>query len=176
MKLIFLALFASILIFISGMMAGLVIYENLEQPEISREYHLSQYEEPKTTFQQPLKKGSPGDRIAEKDITLYKNTVVISLKDAVLAGFADTRSMEPVLTKDANAIEIIPASPHDIGVGDIISYESAFSEGTIIHRVIEKGSDEAGPWFRTKGDNMDYVDPEKIRFKNIKRVVVGILY
>ena len=38
------------------------------------------------------------------------------------------------------------------------------------------GIDEKGLYFRTKGDNLDYIDPEKIRFGQIKRVVVGILY
>ncbi|MBD3163945.1 hypothetical protein GF323_01985 [Candidatus Woesearchaeota archaeon] len=122
------------------------------------------------------KLNSPKNRIEEKDIRIYNKAVIINVDNAVLARFADTKSMEPVLNKDTNAIEIIPEKGDDIHVGDIISYESAFSDGIIIHRVIEKGIDENGVYFKTKGDNLDYTDPEKIRFSHVKRIVVGILY
>ncbi|MCK5282050.1 MAG: hypothetical protein KAK00_01450 [Nanoarchaeota archaeon] len=122
------------------------------------------------------KNSSPSDRITEKDIRIYNRRVIIDIGSTVLAKFTDTRSMEPVINKDSNAIEIVPESIDDINIGDIISYKSAFSDGIIIHRVVEKRIDSKGTYLRTKGDNLKNIDPEKIREEQIKRLVVGILY
>jgi hypothetical protein len=103
----------------------------------------------------PEKRSSPKDRVSEKDIRIYRNRIMVDVEKAILARFTDTHSMEPVLNKDSNAIEITPDDPDDIQEGDIISYRSSFSEGTIIHRVVEKGIDEKGVYFRTKGYNLE---------------------
>jgi hypothetical protein len=124
----------------------------------------------------PKTKFSPSDRITEKDIRVYNKRIIINLDKAILARFTDTKSMEPLINKDTNAIEIIPKDIDEINVGDIISYRSNLIDGTIMHRVIEKSKDEKGPYLRTKGDNLKYQDPEKIRFQQVQRVVVGILY
>jgi signal peptidase I len=84
--------------------------------------------------------------------------------------------MEPVLSATANAIEIIPKSADEIKVGDIVSYESDFTTGTVIHRVIDKENDTQGTYFILKGDNNPEQDPGKIRFSQIRRVVVAIIY
>ncbi len=124
----------------------------------------------------PQGKDSPANRISEADIKVYNQRILIEVEDAILARFTDTRSMEPVIDKNSNAIEIKPQSMNEIKKGDIISYKSAFSKYNVLHRVVEKGFDEQGPYLRAKGDNLDYVDPEKIRFEQVDRVVVGILY
>jgi signal peptidase I len=61
-------------------------------------------------------------------------------------------------------------------VGDIISFWSATIETTVIHRIVEVGKDNQGVYFVTKGDNNLYKDPEKVRFEQVKGVVVGIIY
>lgn len=119
---------------------------------------------------------SPNDWIKENQILVYNTQVILDLKNAEWATFTDTHSMEPVLSSRANAIEIRPKSSDDIKVGDIISYNSEYSDGTIIHRVIEKNSDEKGVYFTLKGDNNPAPDPGKIRFEQIQRVVVAIVY
>jgi signal peptidase len=82
--------------------------------------------------------------------------------------------MLPVLGSGSHAIQVIPKFPEDIHIGDIISYTL---DGTvIIHRVIGTGSDEEGFYFITKGDNNPQPDPEPVRFSQIDRIVVGILY
>ena len=80
--------------------------------------------------------------------------------------------MEPVLNKNSISLEIEPLI-YEIDVGDIISYKH---EGLIIiHRVVSIGDD--GEWFAiTKGDNNLEIDPYKVRFENVKGLVVGILY
>lgn len=123
-----------------------------------------------------VERDSPGDWITEKDIHVYDNQIVIDLKDGQWAVFTDTNSMDPVLDEHANGIEIVPESADLISVGDIISYKSKYSSGTIIHRVIEKGVDDEGVYFIMKGDNNKDRDPGKVRFEQVQRVLVGVLY
>ncbi|MBI2665199.1 hypothetical protein HYX12_01090 [Candidatus Woesearchaeota archaeon] len=78
------------------------------------------------------------------------------------------------LDKDTNAIEVLPKDPDSVKIGDIISYNSPY--GVIIHRVVEKGMDEHGQYFVVKGDNNTLSDPVKVRFNDLKGVVVAVIY
>jgi len=119
---------------------------------------------------------SPADHIKESDIEVYKDKVILNIDNPQWARFTDTNSMDPVLDQGSNAIEIIPQSPEDISVGDIVSYENTISGGTIIHRVTDIGTDTQGWYAITKGDNNPSPDPVKIRFNEIRRLVVAIIY
>ena len=119
---------------------------------------------------------SPYDRIKESQIKVYKDKVVIEIEDAQWASFEDTNSMDPILDEGANAIQVIPKSYHDIHVGDIISYESEYAEGIFVHRVVKVGFDPDGWYCIAKGDNNPDLDPGKIRFSQIKKVVIAIIY
>ncbi len=121
-------------------------------------------------------KASPKDRIKESQIHVYNNRVVLDIKNAEWSTFTDTNSMDPVLDYGANAIHIIPKSEDEIQPGDIVAYESRLAEGTIIHRVKGIGYDSQGKYFIMKGDNNKNIDPEKVRFSQIKRVLVAIIY
>jgi len=121
-------------------------------------------------------KASPSDWIKENQILVFNSQVVLDLKNAEWATFTDTHSMEPVLSARSNAIEVRPKSTDEIQVGDIISYKSEYADGIIIHRVIEKNEDDNGVYFILKGDNNPKPDPGKIRFEQIQRVVVAIVY
>ncbi|MFH1010516.1 MAG: signal peptidase I [bacterium] len=127
-------------------------------------------------FGNPPEQPSPRDRITESNILVYDDRVIIRVADPQWATFTDTNSMDPVIDAGANAIEIVPQSENDVQVGDIISYKSKFADGTIIHRIVYKGQDESGTYFVVKGDNNPSNDPGKIRFSQIERVVVGIIY
>jgi len=137
---------------------------------------LSSLEKPLSLFQEGVERDSPNDWIKEDQINVYNDKVIINLKDAEWASFTDTNSMDPVIDEKANAIEIIPKSTDDIHVGDIISYKSEYADGTIIHRVIKTNSDEEGWYCIVKGDNNQNPDPGKIRFNQIKRVLIAIIY
>ncbi len=137
---------------------------------------LNSLERPLSLFQDGIEKDSPGDWIKEDQIKVYNNKVIINLKDAEWASFTNTNSMDPVLDEKANAIEIIPKSTYDIRVGDRVSYKSDYAEGTIIHRVIKINKDNNGWYCIVKGDNNQSPDPGKIRFNQIKRVLVAIIY
>ncbi len=119
---------------------------------------------------------SPFDRIPEENIRVYSDRVVIYINNPEWAGFEDTNSMDPVIDKGANAIQIVPQSINDIHVGDIISYESDYAEGVIIHRVVSIGNDEQGWYCTAKGDNNPNTDPGSIRFSQIKKVLVAVIY
>ena len=132
-----------------------------------------------TSVQYPLGTGaiertSPSDHITEDQIKVYSDKVVISLENAKWASFADTNSMDPVFDKNNNAIQIVPNDPDQISVGDIISYRK--NDKTIIHRVIEKGIDGEGWYFIVKGDNNKEADPGKVRFEDITRLTVAVIY
>ena len=119
---------------------------------------------------------SPYDWITEDKIGVYRDRVTIDIQNAEWARFTDTNSMDPVIDNGANAIEIRPKSEADIHIGDIVSYKSRYSDGIIIHRVIETGYDKDGWYAMFKGDNNDNVDPGKVRFSQIQRIVVAIIY
>ncbi len=128
--------------------------------------------------QYPLGSGveriSPGDHIPEQDISVYEDRVIIKLEGAKWASFADTNSMDPVFDKDNNAIQIVPTSPDQINVGDIISYKQGSK--VIIHRVVEKNIDGDGWYFIVQGDNNAAADPGKIRFADVTRLTVAVIY
>ena len=125
---------------------------------------------------EPPERISPFDHIKENQIHVFQNRIIIDLQDAEWARFTDTNSMDPIIDAESHAIEIIPASPDQIHEGDIVSYKSEYAAGTIIHRVVEIGEDEEGWYCRMKGDNNAMQDPGKIRFEQIQRVVVAIIY
>jgi hypothetical protein len=125
---------------------------------------------------EPSEKASPADRIQESQIHVYNNRVVIDIKNPEWASFTDTNSMDPVFDYGSNAIETVPLSAEEIQEGDIISYNSKYASGIIIHRVIKIGTDEDGWYAIVKGDNNKQPDPGKIRFTQIKRVLVAIIY
>jgi hypothetical protein len=122
-----------------------------------------------------IERSGPQDRIAEEDILVFPDRVVIDLPGAQWARFADTNSMDPVIDRGANALQVVPASMDDIEVGDIVSYRHR-SGRIVIHRVIEKNIDERGWYVIVKGDNNPQPDPDRVRFEDITRIVVGIIY
>ena len=117
---------------------------------------------------------APPDRVKESQIKVYEDRIVIDLQNAKWAKFADTNSMIPFLDEGSNALQIEPVSPSDIQVGDIISYE--YGDNVIIHRVIDIKEDGQGTYYVTKGDSNELPDPVKVRYHQVRRILVGIIY
>ena len=116
---------------------------------------------------------SPSDHITIDDLHVFQDKAVIEKENLIWARVKDTHSMEPLLNIYAITLEVAPESAADIEVGDVISYEK--DSIVIIHRVVELGND--GSWFAiTKGDNNKEEDKEKVRFNQVKGVLVGVLY
>ncbi len=118
---------------------------------------------------------SPANHIQESQIQVYSDGIELDIPNATWSRFADTKSMEPVLDSQSNGLEIKPNSESDIHVGDIVSYQSTDGD-IIIHRVIQIGTDDNGTYFIFKGDNNPIQDPDKVRFSQIKGILVGIIY
>jgi signal peptidase I len=116
---------------------------------------------------------APSDIVKDDKIKVYPDRVVIYLENPSLSSYAPTGSMIPVFDSGANGIRIKPKSEKEINLGDIISFKS--SQGLIVHRVIEKGEDELGVYFVTKGDNSPVSDG-KIRFSDIEYLTIGVIY
>jgi hypothetical protein len=169
----------AILVFAVGALFGGIISSTADSTSVvsSMISNLSDASQsPASTAVNPLERDSPSDWISENQIKVTKENVVVDIQNAVWATFTDTHSMEPVLSANANALEIVPTSTEQIHVGDIVSYDSKLVDGTIIHRVVEIGSDSQG-WYATfKGDNLVKEDPEKVRWEQIRRIVVAIIY
>lgn len=130
-------------------------------------------------LQQPFSFGtnelkSPGDWIQESQVKITANSITINQQNLRWARIADTNSMDPVIDKNSNSIELKPKKPSDLQTGDIISFKTDY--GTIIHRIVQIGNDPEGWYAVTKGDNNKNPDPYKVRFNQIKGVVVAVLY
>lgn len=116
---------------------------------------------------------APSDWVKEENIRVYGDKIILNVKGASISSYADTGSMKPLLDENSNGIRIVPENAGQIKIGDIVSYEKDGS--LIVHRVIEKGQDDKGFWFVTKGDNNDSADG-KIYFSDIKYVTIGVLW
>jgi hypothetical protein len=119
-------------------------------------------------------RASPGDWVKEDKIFVYNDRVVIYLDNPEWAKFTDTNSMDPLFDAESNALEIVPASPDVLKVGDIIAYQ--IPEGTVIHRIVRIGTDDSGWYAIVKGDNNPGADPDKVRWEQVRRVLVAIIY
>lgn len=119
---------------------------------------------------------APGNWIPQEKIHVYRNYIQIDLQNAAWANFTDTNSMIPTLGSKSNAIQIKPKSPEEIRIGDIISFNNKINQRRIIHRVIGIGHDRDGLYYITKGDNNIEEDPFKVRFEDVERVVVAVIY
>ncbi len=119
-------------------------------------------------------RSSPSDWISEEQIKVYENYVQLDVKNPTWASFTNTNSMDPFIDETSHAIEIMPDSPEQIHIGDVISYKTL--RGIIIHRVIATGIDEQGYYYFVKGDNNAFKDPLKVRFDDIEGVVVAVIY
>jgi len=121
-------------------------------------------------------KPSPADRIQDDDVNVFSNSVRIDIKNAKSREFIDSNSMDPLIDAGTTTIEIKPKNTNEIKVGDIIAYDVDGYDYAFVHRVVEIGEDKEGVYFITKGDNFFKEDPDKVRFKDIEGIVVGILY
>jgi hypothetical protein len=169
--------FIVFIVFMTGLVAGNYLALSQQDTWTDGEYGDGVLLAAAAVLPQPVSaKENPMDRVPEKAIEVYKERIILDIQNAQWATFTDTHSMEPVIFKGSNAIELVPENEDDLKVGDIVSYRSVYAEGSIIHRVVYKGQDEQGTYFIMKGDNLPTSDPGRVRFHQIERVVVAIIY
>ncbi len=114
----------------------------------------------------------PSDYLKDNDFLVYDDKIILKIENAKISDY-ESSSMEPFLGKGVNGIVIIPKNENELEIGDIITYKK--DEKLIVHRIIDKGKDENGMFFITRGDNSNTIDG-KIRFERIEHKLVGILY
>lgn len=122
----------------------------------------------------PQDQPSPQNWIKEDQIHVYSDKVVLDINNPQWARFLGTKSMDPVFDSTAHGIEIVPQNSGQLQVGDVASYQ--YGDNTIIHRIKEIGQDDQGWYAIFKGDNNPAPDPEKVRWSQIKRVLVAVVY
>ncbi|MBI2583893.1 MAG: signal peptidase I [Candidatus Aenigmarchaeota archaeon] len=118
-------------------------------------------------------RNSPRDRINHDQISVWRDSVNILMSDVSTAIVSDTNSMDPTLDEGSTLLLVKPQDKSDILEGDIITF---YRDGRlIVHRVLQLGADEEGWYAVTRGDN-NPADDGRIRWKDVDRVVAGILY
>ena len=116
--------------------------------------------------------GEPSNWLDEEDIQLNDDQIIIKIDDSSIISYSDVRSMEPYVTQNSMSI-ILKPEIGNLEIGDVIIFQKS---GTLItHRIIKIGTDYSGVYYITQGDNNEISDG-KIRFEDIKGVVVGVLY
>lgn len=121
-------------------------------------------------------RSSPANFVSESDLVVKEDYIMVKLLNARVSSIEDTNSMDPLLDAGSNTIEVLPSSPDDLSSGDVISFFEPSIGKIVIHRIVDVDIDEEG-WFAiTKGDNNKLVDDWKVRFSQIKGMLVGVLY
>lgn len=119
----------------------------------------------------------PQDRINGENFYMDGDEIVIRniayLVDDLYFTSRGTGSMYPLLDEGAETIIARPPE-NEIYEGDIITFRT--DDGLTVHRVVERGYDEKGLYFITKGDNNGITDDYKIRYENIEGVIIAVFY
>ena len=114
----------------------------------------------------------PSNWLSEEDIQITDKQVIININDSSIISYSDVRSMEPYVNRDSMSI-ILQPEMDELEIGDVIIFQK--NGELITHRIIEIGTDYSGIYYITQGDNNEVSDG-KIRFEEIRGVVVGVLY
>ena len=101
--------------------------------------------------------------IAYQKFILKKNTIdVFGFKSFIVL----TGSMEPTISvNDLIVVKTVPEN--EINVNDSVTYHLNNSNSTITHRIVEKFENNGNIYYRTKGDNNNTIDTDKITYNNI---------
>ncbi|MBR4397000.1 MAG: signal peptidase I [Methanobrevibacter sp.] len=101
-----------------------------------------------------------------KEIAVYIVLIIIVLIAAQHLNVVVSGSMEPVMYRGdivvlekADLLGIHEFNASDVKEGDIVVYNSAWHDGPVIHRVIEKGQINDTTVYKIKGDNNKVADP-----------------
>jgi len=115
----------------------------------------------------------PHNRIDNPNMALESNKLIVYGEYRL--GSSVGKSMFPLFFRNATSIDIIPSLPDEVYIGDVITFNNNKDE-YICHRVVGIKEDKQGIYFITKGDNNYIKDKYKVRFKDIERVTVGVLW
>jgi len=119
-----------------------------------------------------IDRDNPSNYINGDEIHLYADKIIIDKPGLAYAAVKDTKSMEPLLSSNSHVIEAKP-DKNILQKGDIISFTKQGK--TITHTITEIKNDAQGWYATTKGYNNELNDEWKVRFNEIKGVVIGVL-
>ena len=145
-----------------------------EQNESLKDYFNRLRVEGSTPWEFP----QPYARIPAENIRISGSEVIIKVSGAMPVILADTNSMDPTADASSKIIVVQPRNERDVHIGDIVGYRcgQCGEDEVVMHRVIEIAQDEEGVYYTLKGDNLPAADPGKVRFSQVRTVVVGIIY
>jgi cell division protein FtsB len=123
-----------------------------------------------------VEKDSPFDHVKDKQVKVLKTKVEINVKNVKWWTIQDTNSMDPLIDIGTTALSIEPESEDSIHLGDVAFYHSNIVNGPIVHRIIDISFDDKGWFSKFKGDNLEYPDPENVRFEQVLGILIGIIY
>jgi len=150
-------------------------------------------------FRVIVNSGIPSDIIPGEAITIDEpnQKVTIDLKKMLIPHrdnyeiwipeIPSTGSMKPTFGAGNNNIYIKPktdvdkarflswiSNEVDIGKDNVVTYYGQM--GHIVHRLIQKGSDRLGTYFKFRGDKNLSADPEKVRESQIQYLSIGSIF
>ena len=142
-------------------------------------------------FTGTIERPSPSDIVPASSVQIIENSIVVNLTNlnipftqppkVWLPPLPDTNSMDPEMDNGHNNILIAGVDEADqkklvdfLQVGDIAVYRSPRMYA--IHRIVEKGEDEQGRYFRFKGDNNAVKDPDLVRDNEIQWLCIGTIF
>ena len=103
----------------------------------------------------------------KKCVKHENNISILGFRQYVVA----TGSMEPEY--NIGDVIIIREKPEEeIKIGDIINYTSENGIDTITHRVVDIIEKDGQNYYKTKGDNNNSVDPELVKYSQVKGKLV----
>ncbi len=122
----------------------------------------------------------PRDRINLSQTTLTNTRFELRANSLSYAEYEATGSMRPLLDKGSLGIYIDLEEAGDLSIGDIISFKLPTRyigfDRPVVHRIIGIGEDEEGVYYTTKGDNLLFADPFKVREEHIQGVLIGVIW
>jgi len=87
-----------------------------------------------------------------------------------------TYSMNPVISDGDWIIEALDFTEDELLVGNIIVFKTSESDSLFVHRIIEVKIKDGESCYITKGDNNSNKDVDCVIKKDIRSVVLGVLY
>ena len=103
----------------------------------------------------------------KKYVKHENNISILGFRQYVVA----TGSMEPEYNI-GDLIVIRETTKEEIKIGDVINYISETGIDTITHRVVDIIQKDGQTYYKTKGDNNNSVDPELVKYSQVKGKLV----
>ena len=123
-------------------------------------------------------RASPNDWVKREQIDYIEKTKLLTIKiepNVKIFSIADTNSMDGLLDIGHNVIGTDNFDKSRLAVGDIVVYQVYLTK--IVHRIVEIGEDKNGVrFYRCRGDNNVNVDRWYLGDRNIKWLVLGVIY